>query len=220
MQKMNGSSKKEIRVLMIDVYTYTNQRMNDLEAAARNAVPRRLTATFWSVGQSIRRLTPRPNTTATTTATTTGVFPSPPPSQLPPLRPSTNPRPLPAHPALQAPSQLRNKHPNTLLILAILRILPSRDLLRQPRRALKESEVSHGPGKRPVEIRVGDVAGPLVQHHPDGLLGGEVGVAAPGPQAGCVEAAVEVGPGVGWWRGGGFEVGLFGGLEVCWAGVC
>lgn len=38
---MNGSSKKEIGALRIDVYTYTNQGMNDLEAAARNAVPRR-----------------------------------------------------------------------------------------------------------------------------------------------------------------------------------
>lgn len=67
---------------------------------------------------------------------------------------------------------------------------------------------------------MGDVAGPLVQHDPDGLLGGEVGVPAPGPQAGRVEAAVQVGPGVGWWWGGGFEVGLFGGLEVCGLLVC
>lgn len=106
--------------------------------------------------------------------------------------PLPNPIPDPLIPkvARQIRAQLRHEHTHSGLILPILGILPGGDLLRQPSRALEEGEVGHGPGERPVEVGVGDVAGPLVQHDPDGLLGREVGVSAPGPETGDVEAAV------------------------------
>lgn len=55
----------------------------------------------------------------------------------------------------------------------------------------------------------------MVEYHPDGLLGGEIGVPAPGPEAGDVEAAVEVFAEV--FRGdfGGFLVFFLGVLIFC-----
>ena len=118
----------------------------------------------------------------------------------------------------QIRAQPRHELPHSRLILPVLGILPGGDLLGQPRRALEECEVGHGSDERPVEVGVRDVAGPLVQHDPDGLLGGEVGVPAPGPEARGVEAAVEVLAVVFWGDLPGFLVGLFGALEV-WAEV-
>ena len=85
----------------------------------------------------------------------------------------------------------RHKHGHLLLILLVLRVFASTDRLREDGRALEQDKVADCTGHGPVEKRVGGYAGPLVDKDPDGLFGGEVGMAGPREETCGVEAAVE-----------------------------
>ena len=64
--------------------------------------------------------------------------------------------------------------------------------LGQPGAALEQGDVGASAGEGPVQIGVALEGRPLVEQDPDGLLGGEVWVARPRPQARDDEAAVQV----------------------------
>lgn len=55
---------------------------------------------------------------------------------------------------------------------------------------MKEDQVGKCTDAGPVPEGFSVPAAPLVEHSPDGLLGGEIGVSAPGPETGDYEAAV------------------------------
>lgn len=108
----------------------------------------------------------------------------------------------------------RQKPSNSLLVKLVLGVLASGNVLSQRRAARENAQVRQRAGSSPVPPAASAVRGPHVQSDPDGLLGGEVGVAREFPEAGGVEAAVELGARVAWLRLCGALVGGFGVVEV------
>lgn len=120
--------------------------------------------------------------------------------------------------ARQRRRQPRQEFADALLVLCVLRVFTGGDVLCEDGRGLEEDDVGDGADDGPVVERVGHVAGPLVEEDPDcwefwwavldieclrglwewasgserehTLLGGEVGMAAPGPETGHDEASV------------------------------
>jgi hypothetical protein len=81
---------------------------------------------------------------------------------------------------------------HALLIDLVLGILARGDELSEPRASLEQDEVSGSTRARPVQVRRGFQAAPLIQADPERLLKCEVGVARPAEQARGVEAAIEL----------------------------
>lgn len=79
---------------------------------------------------------------------------------------------------------------------------------------MEQYQIREGAEDGPIDVRGCDVAAPLVKDDPDGLLGGEVRVAGPGPETGRVETAIEIGAFEFWGDFGGFLVLLFGVLVL------
>lgn len=75
--------------------------------------------------------------------------------------------------------QSRQKFAHSRLILFVLWILVRGDQLRKPRACLEQDEVRDRAYHRPVKRAIRGVATPLVQRQPEGLFGGEIGMAAP-----------------------------------------
>ena len=110
--------------------------------------------------------------------------------------------------------ELRHEHPHTLLVFFILGILARRDELCKPRRRLEKKQVCKGAKDRPVVHGGCDIARPLIQCEPNSLLGREIGMATPGPEACDNETTVKVFLLELIWYFGSFQVGMFCSLEV------
>lgn len=108
----------------------------------------------------------------------------------------------------------RNTPPDPLLVQLVLGVLASRNVLGQRNAASENAQVGYRTRNSPVPPAASGVRSPDVESDPDGLLGGEVGVARELPETGGVEAAVELGARVAWLRFGGALVGGFRGVEV------
>jgi hypothetical protein len=81
---------------------------------------------------------------------------------------------------------------HALLVDLVLGVLARGDELGEPCASLEQDEIAGSTRARPVQVRRGLQAAPLVQAHPERLLKGEVGVARPAEQARGVEATVEL----------------------------
>ena len=86
----------------------------------------------------------------------------------------------------------RNEPAHTGLILTVLGILAGANRLSQWGATLEDQEVSDDSKTSPLEIVFGAVAVPEVQGQPEGLLGGEVGVAGKRPETADDESALQI----------------------------
>ena len=85
---------------------------------------------------------------------------------------------------------------DALLVDLVFGVFACAQELGEPRASLEEDEIAESTAAGPVEKRVSLQAAPLVQAHPEGLLGRKVGVTGPAEEACSVEAAVELGASV------------------------
>lgn len=108
----------------------------------------------------------------------------------------------------------RQTPPNPLLIQLVLGILASRNVLGQGNASSENAQVCDRTGNSPIPPTASSVRSPDIESNPDGLLGGEVGVARELPQSSGVEAAVELRTRVAWLRLSGALVSGFCGMEV------
>ena len=86
----------------------------------------------------------------------------------------------------------RNEPAHTGLILTVLGILAGANRLSQWGATLEDQEVADDSKTSPLEIVFGAVAVPEVQGQPEGLLGGEVGVAGKRPETADDESALQI----------------------------
>lgn len=87
---------------------------------------------------------------------------------------------------------LWDEHADRFLIRSVLGILPGRDELSEPRRALEEKNKEERPKPGPTVQSLGCIAAPLIKKEPNRLLGSKVGVSAVPPEPGCDESAIQV----------------------------
>src|ERR1700761_6883276 len=83
--------------------------------------------------------------------------------------------------ASSAGQPLWNKPSYKPLVLFILWILSSTNPFREPRASLEQEKITHRTCQSPVKQRIRSVACPLIENHPNSLLGSKIGVARPGP---------------------------------------
>lgn len=81
---------------------------------------------------------------------------------------------------------------DTSLVVTVFRILAGTDGLGELDTALEDEEQAKNAEASPLDEGLGAVAVPQVQSEPDGLLGGEVGVARQRPQAGDSESTLQI----------------------------
>lgn len=96
----------------------------------------------------------------------------------------------------------------------VLRVLARRNILSQRRATSENTQIRDRTSSSPVPPAASAVRSPRIQCNPDSLLSGEVRVTRELPEAGGVEAALELGARVAWLWLGGFLVGGFGAVEV------